>query len=418
MSSISHLARSTALIALASCALSSVTGARLTVADDGQPATKSAAGPAGKAALPNEQKCREWAALFEKSVKKGDVAGTNELIDWDALLAKATEYPNPPAELVRQRAAFITGAKSASRSGNGFTGQVLEQVRRGGSYQLLRCRQVEGEPCAEFRMITKEGGLNYHDFVLASGKDGRVRAVDCYVFLTGQLQSDALREAFLPFAQRWANGDLEQLPAAEREFIAHFADFKALVEAFQQKKHRAVLDAYRRMPPSLKKMKTVLAIRLGAAQATNEDEYLRAIDDYRTYYPNDASVDLVALDGLAMRQAYKQAQDSVDRIDKSVGGDAYLKVLRANLFLAQGERDAARKMGEAAVAEEPTLAQAYFMLVALSLERRDFAKTAELLSALESKCHMTFKDLTTVPAYSEFVKSDEYKKWMKTHGGG
>jgi hypothetical protein len=31
---------------------------------------------------------------------------------------------------------------------------------------------------------------------------------------------------------------------------------------------------------------------------------------------------------------------------------------------------------------------------------------------------MTFKDLTTVPAYSEFVKSDEYKKWMKTHGGG
>ncbi len=75
-------------------------------------------------------------------------------------------------------------------------------------------------------------------------------------------------------------------------------------------------------------------------------------------------------------------------------------------------------MAEAAAAEEPTLKSAYYFLVDLALKERNFAKTAELLSILESKCHVTFKDLTTVRAYAEFVKSPEYKGWLKSHGKG
>ncbi|HXY34339.1 MAG TPA: hypothetical protein VEI07_08935 [Planctomycetaceae bacterium] len=417
MGSTSRFARSAALVAFAWLVLGLPTP-RLT-ADDSQPPAKSAAKHAAdKAALPSEEECREWAAHFEKAVKKGDLAGLNDLVDWDALLATATEYPNPPAELVKQRADFVTGARSASRSGNGFTGQLLQQARRGGTYKFLRCREVDGRRRAEFRLITKEHGINYHDFVLASGEDGLVRAVDCYIFLTGQMLTTALREAFLPFAQKWIKGGLEQLPAPEREFLTHFADFTALVDASRDKEHRQVLDIYERLPASMKKMKTTLALRLGSAQFLSEDEYLRAIEDYRKYYPNDASVDLVALDAFTVRKDYKRAMEGVERIDKAVGGDPYLKVLRGNLFVVQGQLDAAWKMDEAAVAEEPTLTPAYFALVAIALQKRDFAKTAELLSDLESKCNVKFKDLTTVPAYAQFVKSDEYKKWLKAHGNG
>jgi hypothetical protein len=380
-------------------------------ADTAPPAAKAAA---TKPAAPTEEEGRQWAALFEKAVRKGDLSACDELIDWDALLDKATAYPNAPPELIKQRSDFIKGAKSTSRSTSGFTGQVLEGVRRGGNYKFLHSRLVDGHRRAEFRMITKDGGLNYHDFMLASDDGGLVRAVDCYVFLTGQTLSEAVRESFLPFARNWVKGGLGQLSPAERDFLANFSEFTAMVDSFHDKEHRQVLETYKRLPDSLKKMKTVLAIRLGSAQSISNEEYLQAIDDYRKFYPKDASIDLIALDAFAMRKAYNQALLGVDRVDKAVGGDAYLNVLRANLLLSQGKSDEAWKTTEAAIAAEPTLKVAYFSLLGQSLKDRKFAKTAELLSMLEAKFNMKFKDLTTVPAYAEFVKSDDYKKWIKS----
>jgi tetratricopeptide (TPR) repeat protein len=296
-------------------------------------------------------------------------------------------------------------------------GELLNAVRRGGSYKFLRCRDIDGRRRAEFRVITPAGALSYHEFVLASSDDGLVRAVDCYVFLTGQLQSEALRETFLPFAQRWSKGGLDQLAGPEKDFVTHFSEYTAMVNWFREKEHRRVLEIYKRMPDSLKKMKTVLAIRLRSAQSISDDEYLRAIEDYRNYYPKDASIDLMAVDALILRKSYDKALASLDRVDKSVGGDPYLKVLRANVLQLQQKSDAAGKMAEAAVAEEPTLIQAYYSLVRQSLQKRNFSRTAELLSTVESKFKVKFQDLTTVPAYAEFVKSEQYKTWLKSHGG-
>jgi hypothetical protein len=372
---------------------------------------------AGSATLPTEQECRDWAALLEKAVNKGNAASCNDLLNWDALLETATAYPNTSPTFAKHRSEFISGAKSALRSGAGLVGELLNAVRNRGSYKFLRCRDVDGRRRAEFRMITSAGALNYHEFVLAFSEDGLVRAVDCYVFLTGQLQSEALREAFLPFAQRWSQGGLDQLPAPEKDFVSHYSEFAAIVNCYREKEHRRLLEIYKGMPDSLKKMKTVLAMRLRSAQSISDEEYLRALDDYRKYYPNDASIDLIAVDAAILRKSYDNALTSLDRVDKSVGGDPYLKVLRANVLQLQQKSDAAGKMAEAAIAEEPTLIQAYYSLLDQSLRKRNFARTAELLSIVESKFNVRFKDLTTVPVYAEFVKSDQYKAWLKSHGG-
>ncbi len=387
--------------------VSSLTPAAARAADD--PAKKSSAKPA----VPSDEEARQWAGLFEKAVRKGSFTATNDLIDWDALLDKATAYPDAPPGLAKQRADFIKGAKATSSSTAGFTGQVLEGVRRGGSYTFLHTRLVDGQRRAVFRMITKDGGLNYHDFVLASGDDGLVRADDCYVFLTGQMVSAAIRESFLPFARNWVKGGVGVSPA-ERDFLNNFAQFTEIVSLFHDKEHRRVLETYNELPESVRKMKTLLAIRLGSAQAISNDEYLKAIDDYRKFYPKDASIDLIALDGYAMRKNYQQALTGLDHVDKAVGGDAYLNVLRANLYLAEGKSDQAWRATEAAIAAEPTLRIAYFSLLGQSLKNHKFNRTAELLTELRSKFNMQFKDLTTVPAYAEFVKSDAYKKWIKS----
>jgi hypothetical protein len=412
----SRLARSvvalTALIAIVnSCDL-------LLAADDTKPTQTAAKQAADKASQPSEEQCRQWAALFVKAMTAGDVAGSNNLIDWDALLEKATAYPNLTPAQGKQRGEFIGGAIKATKSSAGFCGQVIDNVHKGGTYKLLRCREVEGQRRALLRMITADGGLNYHDFVLASRDGGVVRAVDCYVFLTGQLLTEAVRQAFLPFARTWSKGGLDQLAPDDREFLTHFSEFTSLANSYRDKEHRRVLETYKRMPESLKKLKNVLAIRLNAAQQISDEENLRAIDDFRKYYPNDASVDLIALDAFMLRKAYDQVLAGLDRVDKAVGGDPYLKGLRANALMLQGKTEAAVKMAEAATAEEPTLQPAYVVILTLSLDKRDFAKTAQVLSALQTKCGLKFQDLTTVPEYKEFVKSPQYKAWLKSHQGG
>jgi tetratricopeptide (TPR) repeat protein len=388
-------------------------------ADDANPsAPKPASKPAQvQAKLPTEQQCRDWGALFEKSVSEGYLKSGNDLIDWDKLLETATAYPNPSPGLVKFRAGFINGAKPASIAPSGFLGQIISLVQRGGEYKFLHCLTVDGHRCAEFRWLTPAGGLNYHIFALASFPDGSVRAVDYYVFLTGEWQSAALRQTFLPFTQTWMSGGNDQLTPAERDFVGSFAKVSAMAEWLGQKEYRKVLETYQRLPESVKKNKSVLVMRLTAAREVGPEEQLRLVDDYRKYYPNDASIDLISFDALLMRKQHDQALASLDRIDKAVGGDPYVRVMRASVLQKQGKLDAAWKAAEDAIAEEPTLLTAFFCQVSLSMEKRDFAKTAELLSTIEAKFHFRFQNLANVPVYAEFVKSKEYKTWMKSHGG-
>jgi hypothetical protein len=351
---------------------------------------------------------------MERAVLRGDVASFNKLIDWDAFLETATAYPNPSPDLVKKRADFVAGAKSAL-SEKGVMGPALGVLKRGGTYSFLRFRDIDGHRRAQFRLITKAGGFNYSEFILASSKEGSLRATDCYMLLYGQLTSEMLRQQFLPFARESSEGFL-QIPPDERNFIAHAAEVVEMTEALLKKNYQQVLEIYQRLPEAVKKRKVVIRIRINAARGIGHDQYLRALDDYRHYYPNDASIDLMSLDAFMLRKSYNQALAALDQIEQAVGGDPYLKVYRARILRSQGKPAAASKLAEAAIAEEPTLKPAYYFLLDQALKQKDFAKSAELLSDLESKCHVKFKDLSGVPAYAEFVKSEQYKSWLKSHG--
>jgi hypothetical protein len=373
--------------------------------------------PASKSAAVTPEQCRDWAQAFQRAIPREDMPSINRLVDWNALIEKATAWPNPTATVRNNREQFILGVKDILESGQGMLGELLKALKPGATFRFLGCREIAGSRQAEFRMLATKG-VSYHSFRLANYADGSVRAVDWYVFLVGQWQSETLRQTFLPLANTWAKGGAHLIAPAEREFVTHMNDIGAMTEAYGKKDYRQILDIYRGLPDSVKKNRLAFMLRLGAAQAVGGDEQRSAIDDYRQFYPDDAAVDLLMLDDLLAKKSFDKALAGVERIDKAVGGDPHLKVIRARVFLKQGKLKDAQKMAEAAAAEEPTLKSAYYFLVDLALKERNFAKTAELLSILESKCHVTFKDLTTVRAYAEFVKSPEYKAWLKSHGKG
>ena len=66
-----------------------------------------------------------------------------------------------------------------------------------------------------------------------------------------------------------------------------------------------------------------------------------------------------------------------------------------------------------AVEQEPTFKPAYFLHIGLSLKDALDDETLAWLKRLHETLGMTFKDLTTVPDYARFVKSPQYKEWLK-----
>src|SRR5947209_8172511 len=89
---------------------------------------------------------------------------------------------------------------------------------------------------------------------------------------------------------------------------------------------KKALQAYEQLPPAFKGNKKFLVMRLQAAKAVSDDEYVRAVEGLRTHYPQGTSTDLFSMDGYLLTGQWDQALACVDRVDAAVGGDPYLDV--------------------------------------------------------------------------------------------
>jgi predicted Zn-dependent protease len=115
----------------------------------------------------------------------------------------------------------------------------------------------------------------------------------------------------------------------------------------------------------------VLVAYVAASAYLGEAQYQSAIDALRRAYPNDASLDLMLLDGYFMKKRYDEALQAVDRIDRSLGGDPYLDVMRANMLLAKGDVDGAYRFATRAVEREPSLSEAQLVLDDIAKRRSE-----------------------------------------------
>ena len=363
---------------------------------------------------PTEAECKKWGKALEAAVRKDDLEGFNELVDWNRLVDTATGVAGASPGLAAKRAAFIHGVMGSLRSNSTSFGAKIAAEAKFGSYKLLRVQLVDGRRRAVFRLLTGAGALNYHGFFFDPVPGKPLRAIDCYVFLMGEPLTKVLRRSFLPYVALDRSG-MSHLTTADKDVVTHPAEMLELAQLINAKKFTEALNRYKRLPPSMQKSKSMLALRLQAAQRTSEEEYLQAIDTFRKEYPGDVMIDLISLDAYVLRQQLDQALEALDRIDKAVGGDPYLKTLHAVILTKEGQPGPAQKFAEQAVTEEPTLLNAHNFLLTLSIQNGDFDTTLRELGTLETQFGIKFRDLATVPSFAEFVASPQYQIWLKSH---
>jgi hypothetical protein len=360
-----------------------------------------------------DEPCEAWGRELADAVRKGDGDRTMLLIDFRVLVEESTR--DGPEDL---RRGFMAGAMKGMRKRGGVLYEVIPDVAQGGRFDLLRITEREDLPCARFRFASSDGGINYLDVKLRIADDGAVRGIDLYNHMSGEWMSEALRRFFLPMvrAQRQSVWD-KLLRGKDKEWIEAALGLGRMGDLRGAGKNKEALKVYDSLPEGVRRQKSVQMVRLQAAQAVSEEEYKKAMREYLELYPDDPSAHLVGIDAHFMAGRFDDAVAGVEALDKAVGGDPYLGILKGNLLMAANRLDEARRSIQAALKAGPDWTDGHFALVDVELKAKRYKEVARLLLLLEERFEFEFDDLTQHEAYAGFVKSPEYQVWLARKSG-
>ncbi|MBN2023757.1 MAG: hypothetical protein JW809_13300 [Pirellulales bacterium] len=372
----------------------------------------SGGSPATQADMPSQDACLEWAWRLEDSVARGSVKAFNTCFDWDAFVATATRGFE---DAKVSRKAFRRGFDEGMTSRTGFAASLCANRRGEVKYNFLRLHDVDGKRHALFRSIMPDGQVDYHDHVLARQPGGRAISVDLFVFLGGEKLSDTFRKLFVRAVAAHSRSLLGRLTEREGQLIAKSEEIEAMTVLLQDGLPRDALDIYKSLPPSVQRERQVLVVGLEAAARVGENDYRQAMTNLDKLSKDDPSIYLLLIDQYAFGRQFAKAMECVDRLDKALGGDPYLDTLRATYFMEEDQYELARKFASRAMEDPNVTEEAYMVLMTMSLRRRDHDETSRLLDVLERRYHVEIGDLATLPGYTEYVQSPQYRAWFEKH---
>lgn len=355
---------------------------------------------------------RAPAEAYAQQISANQPTQADALFDWNALLDKSFRDLSAPK-------GFTDGFRQGfARTQSSLSQALATAVQQGGTFSLLRLRKVDRRTLALFRMLPEAGGVNYLELELERRPNGTVKAVDVEPYLTGEAMSVTARRLALRAAAESKMTFLDKLAGDEADLIKSAPKLREMAEQLKAGQHEKVLQLYGALPVSMQKEKTTLVQRLTAAQALDDERYTAAMADFEKWHPGDPALDLVVIDRSFLKKEWAKVIAAVDRLDKRVGGDPYLNVIRASTWLQENKLAEAAKALDQSLATEPKLAAAWWARIEVSMKQNAHADTARLLDGVEKELGLALDGVATAEEYASFRASPPGKAWLKAHRGG
>jgi len=357
------------------------------------------------AEAPSLEECEAFAVDLIAAIAAKDEKSCHGLIEWNSLLTRITGGVNA-AEA--DRAAYIEGFLNPP---NGQYMTPFGGFTEGTRYSLLRLRTKGGKRYALFRLIHPiEVGVSYHELPLVKRADGSIAAEDIYIYNAGEYLSNTFRKSYIQAASR------ENIPSSgtssESEYLRNLHLIERMTASFKNGDARDVLAAYDLLPASMQRDKSLVIVRLMAANQVGGNVFQDVLTEVKRTHGYDPAMDLVFLAAYQAQGRYSEAFAAVDRIDRAIGGDPYLNVIRANLFLKRRNFRSARECVQAAIDADSKLVSAHLAMVNCAMYQKDFAEVARRLLVLE-ELGEEIADLNSVPGYKPFLASPAYQQWQQ-----
>lgn len=349
-----------------------------------------------------------WAADLDRAFAEGrGPAALREVLDAEVLMALAVEGLdlNPT-----ETAAFLQGVRASQEGPRSLSAELGRAVAGGATYRYRRTLVRPEGPRALFRLLTKEGAVNWHELVLRPSGTG-YRVVDIEIYATGERLSTSMRQMMGPL-----------LAARNPTLLGAIFGFgpataRAMMESFQAARNdlaagrpAQALARCRTLPPEMQRNKMIALLCVQAAQGIGEAAYLAEMEAYARLFPDDPSQALMSLDAAFLRKNWPKAHACLDLLERRTGPDAHLARLRCNLYAQAGDAEAALRASRRATAIEPGWPQTWYTRIDQDLVAKDWPDLAACLEHLNT-LGLRSEGVHTAEAFAPFRESEAYRTW-------
>lgn len=349
------------------------------------PVTVEEAGPFADTLLENLRAC--------------DTSALNKAFDLDAIIDAAISGLEAPQS-------FKDGVAKGARTSFDIASQLCTGTDDGSEhFGILKIREIDGSARVLVRVVSPNG-LSYLDMFLGRASPGApIRIHDFYNFARGVALVGSIRELFEASLDGQNIGSVERTGELVKEA-------QRLGEQGQPAKALETLD---KLPKKFAEQKTVRLLRINYALNLDNESYLREARDYEKRFPDDPAMEFMSLDTHIAKENYKAALISLDKLDAKIGGDPYMDVMRANVYLLDKQPTEAKRHAEKGLAADKTFNDAFWVLVQVSLDTKQFDDTVALFRRALPEFGLSIDPAAVAgdALYAEFASSDAFKVWSE-----
>lgn len=335
----------------------------------------------------SEAEANYFGQALEQAVARQDSDFLNQKINMARFADKVLAWDMSPHRKKLMRRSLLE---------NFQPGKILMPQLIQKEYRFLRTVRRNKTIRVLFRMVGSRGAVNYHEFLLFKNIDG-VQYVDIFVYLSGENFSSTLGRLLAASGNR-----TEQV---------------LMMQAFKRQNFQKYMKLFNKSSEVTRAEKTFQLMALQAAMQSGHDaEYLDLMETYRTDFPDDQSLALIAIDYYYLKHNMPALEKSILDLNEYLQGDPYLLVILA-AALAENDRanDALQYLEQALQinADYPLIYMSKINIQILQKKYPDAVLTLRKFEEIFGKA-LTKKFCNELEARNEnikFIKSNEYKKF-------
>lgn len=342
---------------------------------------------------------------WEGRLLRGDHGAVTSRVDWVRITGRALSgLPGTP----QAKAAFVQ--VMATNAAAAFE----QRLRLFSGFRFLGSVRTNASGGVVFRMLLPGGGVDYHRYRLERDRSG-LAVADVFVVSNGEWFGESVRRSYVLAEARkgavWTSG----VRPVETELMKSVGVLDRALGLAQKGLAKEVLDVCQGLPGSVQADRSVLLMRLSAAQVADPSQFSGLAEDWGRLHPSDPGLDLITFEKLAREGKHARSAEALMRIEAFIGGDPHLHALAGAELALGGRPDEGRRMAEQSVAVEPSLATGYDAAIGIELHFKRHAEVARWLDQAADRLSADPKEVVrTQPQYEAFRASPEGIRWMET----
>jgi hypothetical protein len=258
---------------------------------------------------------------LEHATLVNDAKTADSLIDADAILDRATRCGKFSGDTTLRELFCESTAKAWGT--RAITRDYLDT-----DFRFLRAHTLGGRAGLLFRASGERGGLNYAMLTIRSDRRGSFVATDIFIVGLNEFLSDTLRRTWINVAGSYLQDEDHQLQNVNLDYVSHMNEIANVSRHVAAGRHGPALAALRELPPSLQSDRSVLLLRIEAAERFSAEERTAAFDAWLAANPDEMNLPLKLADYYASMGRWTDAERVLTLLINEIGPDMRLKMQR------------------------------------------------------------------------------------------